>query len=303
MEIGKVAEGWRPALLQGILADGDLEWISIFIDHFAVVTLDCPDLEEIPVAGLTPPGSIVLGRSENLVPTFGVAVGHVNDFPDGDAIPTLGEGVVKLSEIYATIAGVKVQAGNASVACLATQKEGHHAPQRLQCLARQLVARVWEVALAKPNSIDVLGVVNASNASAWRGCRGSASASVSGGVDGRLGIGLDFAWGAEISVILIVLGSLVSRNLIASSSGSVFRQATIHITEDLSHGLLNRVRGLERNCDLGVQVGLRKTRSVSVTSCVEVHKIMRQDQVCDRRHVEIFLSISLPEVEVENDLP
>ena len=62
-ELGKVTEGWRPALLQGILADGDLEWInlewiSVFIDHFAVVALDRADLEEIPVAGLTPPGGI-----------------------------------------------------------------------------------------------------------------------------------------------------------------------------------------------------------------------------------------------------
>ena len=36
-----------------ILADGDLEWVSIFIDHFAVVALDRADLEEAPVAGLT----------------------------------------------------------------------------------------------------------------------------------------------------------------------------------------------------------------------------------------------------------
>ena len=134
--------------------------------------------------------------------------------------------------------------------------------------------------------------------------------------------------------------------LVEFLKGSVFRQATIHVTKDLSHGLLNRVVGSSVIVTSASKSGLRKTRSVSVTSCTVVcmnsfvkvrrvqlfpverlilqdrrldhdllvrvprkrgfgskHKIMRKDQLRDWWHVEVLLPISLPEVEVENDLP
>ena len=67
-QLREVAEPWRPTLLKGVLANGDFEWVSIFIDHLAVVALDRPDLQQVPVAGQTPPGGVVLGESEDLIP-------------------------------------------------------------------------------------------------------------------------------------------------------------------------------------------------------------------------------------------
>ena len=170
-ELWEVAERRGPTLFKGVLTDGDLEGISIFIDHPAVVALDSSDLQQVPVAGQTPSGGIILGRTEDLVPPLLVAGSHFHDLPNCQSVPPFGECLIKLRKVNASIIGVEVQVGSATVVGPSPQHEGHHLPKRFQGFVRLLHARLGEIALAKPHSVNVLGMINASNASAWRGSR------------------------------------------------------------------------------------------------------------------------------------
>ena len=119
----EVAERRGPTLFKGVLTDGDLEGVSILVDHLAVVALDSSDLQQVPVAGQAPPGGIILGRTEDLVPPLVVAGSHLHDLPNRQSVPPFGECLVKLRKVNASIIGVEVQVKPRSLAHPRSRKD------------------------------------------------------------------------------------------------------------------------------------------------------------------------------------
>ena len=80
---------------------------------------------------------------------------------------------------------------------------------------------------------------------------------VLGGVGGRLGIGFDFTLGADLAVgSVTVEGCSGSRSRIASSSSLLnFSRALSSTSPRIS---VHSVRRLERDGDLGIQVGIKE---------------------------------------------
>ena len=177
-------EGRSPPLLPGILADGDLEQVSILVDDLAVVALDGADFEKVPLAGLTLPvaSSFTLPATLTLLRFVTSMIFH------SKAVPPSGERVVEVGEFHPPVIRVELEMSDPTVISPAAQDEWHHPAQRFHRLLGELLACVGEVAFCQATPRRCPG----SDQCVQRFCveRQLEIGLVLGGVGGRLAIKL-----------------------------------------------------------------------------------------------------------------